>query len=582
MNNKLLLSFSFFLLIFGYHNILKSQCITDENNVITFTFENKTYEIVKETKSWNDAKLCAMERRGYLVEINSQAEQEKIWEELGNAGLQDDSYSAVGDGGGASYIWIGATDKDVEGKWEWTGSGTPFWEGVADGAVVEGGYANWGKIDDGNGNWEQREPDNFGDRQNVAAIALTDWSNGTKGQWNDIDEVNELYFIIEKEPIVVPETFVVTTANATRITSTKATLNGEIINEDSLVIAEKGFMYKDADITNTEWTQVLIGEEVTTLSYLADNLTSNVTYIFYAFAKIEGETETRNGDTLQFTTRAQGSVVAISDSVGSILPESAMLYGTIEGEPAEGAKVGFEWKQVGSQNKLGVKEFIYSDTVAQFTHRITGLKPDKEYIMFFYVGDEKGDEYKFKTKTHTSYKVTTNDAEINNSEVKLSAIITQKGTHINPIYTFDYKPSDQEQWSTTGKAESEFVITLRKLESNKEYTFRAVVTTDTVKVYGEEKTFTSPTILGIFDVSENVELSVYPNPATSYVNIKIKALEETSELLLISIVGQIVKRYEIPFIGEQEEFVLSIPVNDLPRGLYYIKIGNAIRKIMVE
>ena len=51
-----------------------SQC-ADTSNIYEFTFNDKTYEVVKELQSWDYAAACAVERGGYLVEINDQTEK---------------------------------------------------------------------------------------------------------------------------------------------------------------------------------------------------------------------------------------------------------------------------------------------------------------------------------------------------------------------------------------------------------------------------------------------------------------------------------------------------------------------------
>lgn len=63
---------------------------------------DRVYEVVKELKSWSEAAACAVERGGYLVEIDSQADQDTI-------------YGAIIHGAGIAYVWIGASDQHTEG-----------------------------------------------------------------------------------------------------------------------------------------------------------------------------------------------------------------------------------------------------------------------------------------------------------------------------------------------------------------------------------------------------------------------------------------------------------------------------------
>jgi hypothetical protein len=145
---------------------------------------------VKENKTWTDAAACAVERGGILAEINDQMEQDAVYDEaLNNAGISP-SNTVAPDGGGASYLWIGGNDLSTEGEWTWDGdndgTGVQFWQGTSSGSPVGGLYNNWGN-----------EPDDFGIGQDGLGLAITDWPLGTSGQWNDVNDANDLYFIIE-------------------------------------------------------------------------------------------------------------------------------------------------------------------------------------------------------------------------------------------------------------------------------------------------------------------------------------------------------------------------------------------------
>lgn len=184
-----------------------AQCALPANEY-AFTYNGKNYVLIKEKKTWEQAAACAVEQGGQLVQIDSLGEQTAIYNAIVASGVPN-NYNPVNDGGGTSYIWIGATDKAIEGTWLWDGDnnnvGVNFWNGQGangtnNGTTVLGKFVNWGGKSTGTIN----EPDNYNDNQDAAAIGLTGWPAGTTnlgaaGEWNDIAITNTLYYIIEYE-----------------------------------------------------------------------------------------------------------------------------------------------------------------------------------------------------------------------------------------------------------------------------------------------------------------------------------------------------------------------------------------------
>lgn len=172
---------------------IEAQCASNVN-IYTFFYDDTEYQIVKENQSWANASACAVEFGGYLAQIDSQAEQDAIFDNLMNyAGIVIGNTVAP-DGGGASYVWIGGNDIANEGIWIWDGdndgNGDQFWQGTASGNPVGGLFNNWGN-----------EPDNW-NNQDGLGLALTEWplgsgTLGVAGQWNDVDDSNTLYYVIE-------------------------------------------------------------------------------------------------------------------------------------------------------------------------------------------------------------------------------------------------------------------------------------------------------------------------------------------------------------------------------------------------
>jgi hypothetical protein len=159
-----------------------------------FTFDGHAYEVITSGLTWEDASTAAQNKTmngapGYLARIDSDEENNEIFSQLSNNIDQSDyQNTSAPDGGGASYVWLGANDTQTEGEWIWVDNGVQFWQGDSAGSAVGARYNNWGQ-----------EPDDF-DGQDAAGIALSDWPFGVAGQWNDVDTDNTLFYIIEYAP----------------------------------------------------------------------------------------------------------------------------------------------------------------------------------------------------------------------------------------------------------------------------------------------------------------------------------------------------------------------------------------------
>jgi hypothetical protein len=68
---------------------------------------------------------------------------------------------------------------------------------------------------------------------------------------------------------------------------------------------------------------------------------------------------------------------------------------------------------------------------------------------------------------------------------------------------------------------------------------------------------------------ETVTFEVYPNPTNTFINIKTDSKEKRQ---LYNSVGQLL------FTTNKNE----IDVHKFSKGIYYIKVGNTVRKIIIE
>lgn len=164
---------------------------------LDFTIQGRPYRLVTTERNFANAEADAISKGGHLVHIESQEENDAIFNAISAA---VPSGSTASDGGGSVYVWIGGTET-AEGTYAWMDTpATPFWTGGKTGTVSAGAYANWGS---GVLNTSGPEPDNSGNLQNRAAMGITAWPSsgstkiGQPRQWNDIRDTNTLVYVIE-------------------------------------------------------------------------------------------------------------------------------------------------------------------------------------------------------------------------------------------------------------------------------------------------------------------------------------------------------------------------------------------------
>jgi hypothetical protein len=190
-------------------------CTASARADFQFVYGGHTYLAVTTPRTWSRAAIDATFRdfagaTGALARIDDQAENDAIFAALSaNIPSAEFANTDAPDGGGGAYVWIGATDRINEGDWLWDGDGDAvgdaFWSGDENGAAVGGLYNNWGR------NPGQTEPDNFqhtlGD-QDGAGISLNGWPLGSAGQWNDVNVINQLYYLVEFAAVPEPAAIV--------------------------------------------------------------------------------------------------------------------------------------------------------------------------------------------------------------------------------------------------------------------------------------------------------------------------------------------------------------------------------------
>ena len=156
-----------------------------------WTYKGSQYKLYKTPKTFNKAAQAAANSGGYLAEIDNIDENKEIHKQLSDLiSTSEFSSTTSQDGGGSAYVWIGGSDQNDEGSWQWENSKKP----------ISLTRKEWGSGALG------EEPDG-GTFQNGLGLGLENWPKGSKegngfgnaGSWNDINTSSKLFYIVEKD-----------------------------------------------------------------------------------------------------------------------------------------------------------------------------------------------------------------------------------------------------------------------------------------------------------------------------------------------------------------------------------------------
>ena len=83
---------------------------------------------------------------------------------------------------------------------------------------------------------------------------------------------------------------------------------------------------------------------------------------------------------------------------------------------------------------------------------------------------------------------------------------------------------------------------------------------------------------GIDQIEQSTAYAVFPNPANEYINITFSENILNKTVELFNVMSQKIGEFDIADGSEQ----ITIPVKNLSEGIYFIKIGNTCKKVVVR
>jgi hypothetical protein len=378
-------------------------------------------------------------------------------------------------------------------------------------------------------------------------------------------------------PVITDPT--VTTDAASAIAQTTATLNATITNPDNVTITAKGFEWK----TTTGGTYTQIAGTGTGNSFTANlsNLTANTGYTFKAFITYNGTTV--YGNEVTFTT-AGGSGPVITDptvatnAAENIAQTTATLKATITNpDNVTITAKGFQWKATNGGTYTSVTGTGTGNT---FTANLTNLTPNTSYtykaFITFNGTTVEGSEMTFTTQpedvepceTPTNLHASTCDAH----SITIGWNANGNATSWNIRYRVD-----NGSWSSATSNTNSYVISGLVAETLYEIEVQANCGNGNLSDWSEP-IHISTTYDGVDSWLDN-SVSLYPNPAKEYVDIRVDGDLNVTMMEVYDVYGKLINTVNVI------DNPTRINVSSLADGMYFVRVTTekgAVTKTFVK
>lgn len=166
------------------------------------------------------------------------------------------------------------------------------------------------------------------------------------------------------------------------------------------------------------------------------------------------------------------------------------------------------------------------------------------------------------------------------NSLELKGLINSFGTYLTNIQ-FEYGVTNSFGSSIMGTPNFAYgystnliKATIDNILSNQTYYYRLVATNNGNIIYSDTYQFTTGT-LSFTDFDLGQEISIYPNPANSFVNIKSNISEKVKSIELYNTLGQRIYYRNVFNISD-----IKINVSNFRKGVYFIKVNFESNKVV--
>ena len=294
---------------------------------------------------------------------------------------------------------------------------------------------------------------------------------------------------------ITPTIPTVQTNAATSISTSSATLNGNVTATGSDPVTVRGFVYGTSESNLS--SNVESGSGTGSYTKTITGLSHSTTYYYKAYAT--NAVGTSYGEVKQFTTVAINAPTVQTNAATGVTATGATLSGNVTGDG--GATVTARGFVYGTSENSLTNNVQSGSGTGSYTKALTGLSHSTTYYYKAYATNAAGTSYgeirQFATEAINAPTVQTNSAaSVTATTASLSGNVTSDGGATVTSRGFMYGTSESNMSQTTqcGTGTGAFDARLTGLAHSTTYYYKAFATNSVGTSYGEVKTFSTTQI----------------------------------------------------------------------------------------
>ena len=337
----------------------------------------------------------------------------------------------------------------------------------------------------------------------------------------------------------------IVTHNAINITHNTATLKGQITDLGNQTITAQGFEWKETN----GGTYTTVNATGSTMLHNLNNLNANTSYTYRAF--VTTTNTTTYGDEVTFTTLQEPAIPC--DVPTNIQVTTTETSATVTWESPADTWV-LEYKAVSDMN------WTLLLALENPTYNIINLTPNTTYEV--HVKAICGDGIESAWSADIPFSTTSTPI----NTYTITATATGPGT-IAPNGTLTVNEGENVTFTfsaNTGASVSRLLVDDAEtaIPENNEYTFSNIVANHTIAVEFEEET-------NIDELTIEDAVALYPNPATSQIQIKLADSRFLgAEMQIFDVYGKLISNSTIQNLSNQ------VNISQLANGMYLVRINT--------